>query len=312
MIKIINGYKEEIFFKKDVYHKNLSFNRYHFDYEELTLGYAPKKNKVKTIDLVSNTKKIYTFLHNSIYPFLCNVDAILELFKQKEALDNIELIVDIFSIKNSNYGKWLPEILDKKGIKYKIIDCSSYDYLNINNFYILTPNDYSEDGLFSKFYENTLDFASNDTKIKPFRKVLISRKMQVNTPLDYRCDDHEKLEQIFLKNGFEICYPETQFKTFSEQVTYFNETKILCGLSGGGLINSVFMQSGNKVLELLTSFKFSYITNPNDIIEELHEYYLHIAFLRKHLIFTLSNIDRSVDEIEKQLNKFRILELLGE
>jgi capsular polysaccharide biosynthesis protein len=147
--------------------------------------------------------------------------------------------------------------------------------------------------------------------IKPFRKVFISRKL---TPEDFevikRCDDHQKLEEIFIDNGFEICYPE-QFKTFSDQVTYFNETKILCGLSGGGLINSVFMQPRGKILEIITSFKFNYPLHPDDILQEIHEYYLYIAYQRKHMATTISNIDGTVAEIEKQLKYFKVFEWLN-
>ena len=218
---------------------------------------------------------------------------------------------DIRDIKHDNYGKWLPEIFNNKKIKYKLIDSSKYDYININNFFIIGGTDYKETGVFYNFYENTLSFVLNKPIIKPFRKVFISRKMAYPNSTNIRIDNDEKLEKIFLDYGFEICCPELQFNTFSEQVTYFNETKVLCGISGGGMVNSVFMQSKGKVLELLTSFKFNYPLHPDDdITEELHEYYLHIAFQRKHLFTTLSNIDRKVDTIEEELKKTGLIEWL--
>jgi capsular polysaccharide biosynthesis protein len=163
-------------------------------------------------------------------------------------------------------------------------------------------------------YKNTLSLVSSNKPVKPFRKVFISRKLTYSDSINIRIDDHEKLEKVFLDNGFDICYPESQFKTFSDQVTYFNETKVLCGISGGGLTNSIFMQPGGKILEMLTSFRFCYPSAQTTIepkmTEELHEYYLHTAFQNKHTIVTLSNVDRVADEIEKELERTKVLDWL--
>jgi hypothetical protein len=319
MIKTINRFSDHIIFFEGVHHKPSNFYNFVIPDQSIDfVGLANTKEGETVLNILSSNKKLYLAMYSSIYPFLCQLDSLLKFYEDKEMFENVEAIIDIKGIKDQSYNGWVTEILDKKQIKYQIVDTENYDYVNVNDFFIIAGTHFKENGIFYNFYENTLDFVLNDNLIKPFRKVFISRKFAYSCNTNIRIDDHEKLEKIFLDNGFEICYPELQFKTFSEQVTYFNETKVLCGLSGGGLTNSVFMQSKGKIFELLTSFKFDYPLHYNEetdlmediLVEELHEYYLHIAFQRKHLYTTLSNIDRKVDIIEEELKKTGIVEWL--
>lgn len=311
MIRVINNYNDNVFFHENTYHKDFKTNPHGFHFPELIAGEADVLENSRLLNFVSKSKKTYFLCSGSIYPFLSQLDTILRFYEDQDMLNSVELIVDIVSCKRSNFSKWIDEILNNKQIKYVIVDSEKYDYLNINNFFIVGSQEYRQDGIFCNLYENTLSFVSNSLSQKPFRKVFISRKLTPNYhDTIKRCDDHDKLEQIFLNNGFEICYPETQFHTFSEQVTYFNETKVLCGLSGGGLSNAIFMQPEGKILEITTSFKFDYGIYPSELMEEIHEYYLHIAWHRKHAILTISNVDRTADEIERQLEKFKVLDWL--
>lgn len=312
MIKNIND-TLVVNFYKDNYYKDFTLSP-GFSIEQFIPGNANAQESDRVLDLLSDNKKLYFYCLGSIYPFFVHLDSVLSFYEDKEKVDNVELIVDINEVGSYNYGHWLSEILNNKKIKHKIVNSGSYKYVNINNFYVIDGISLSKDGVFHNFYNNTLSFVPKNKIVKPFRKVFISRKFAYTDNTNVRIDDHEKLEQIFLDSGFEICYPESQFKTFSEQVTYFNETKVLCGISGGGLTNSVFMQPKGKILELLTSFRFYYSPQNNNLIpkltEELHEYYLQIAFQNKHTIVTLSNVDRESVEIEKELKATGVLEWL--
>jgi capsular polysaccharide biosynthesis protein len=223
--------------------------------------------------------------------------------------EDIEYIVDIAHTKleHSNFSSWISEIFSKKNLKHRLINSSDYDYININNFKIYGIQGIVNEVVFANMYENCMDFVENPD-VKPFRKVFISRKdheIMRNSPIDTRCDDQKALEDIFIANGFEICYPEKDFNSFSEQVSYFYESKIVVGLSGGGLTNTVFMQPSQIVMELLTTFKFMY--GPGlSITEELHDYYQHIAYLKKHMLISISNIDRKTKSIEEMLTKFNV------
>lgn len=313
MIKIVNS-SLNVKFYEDTYHKDFSLD-FRVDLNQLVPGKAEPKENQKVLDLVSNNKKIYFHCNASIYPFLTDLDSLLSFYEDEEMVNDVEAIIDIREVGNNNFGHWLPEILSNKKIKYRLVNLSGYQYIDMNNFFIIHGLSFTENGVFKNLYDNTLSFVSNEKNVKPFRKVFISRKFAYADTTNIRIDDHEKLEQIFINNDFEICYPEVQFKTFSEQVTYFNETKVLCGISGGGLTNSVFMQPKGKILELLTSFRFNYLPPFSklepQVTEELHEYYLHIAFQKKHTLVTLSNVDREVDEIEKELKRTGVLDWLA-
>jgi len=312
MIKPINFLNNEAHFHEGVYHKDFSKNPLGFHFTELKSGLANSKETDKVLNFLSTNKKTYVVFQASIYPLLSQIDTILKFYEDKERCENIELIGDIVALKGTNKLTWISEILNNKKIKHRIVDSSDHIYLNIDNFVEIGNQDYEDNGIFHNLYKNTLSFIHNHQSKRPFRKVFISRKLTNNTwDMIERCDDHEKLEKIFIDNGFEICYPELQFKTFSDQVTYFNETKVLCGLTGGGLTNSVFMQPNGKVLEMTTSFIFKYPLPNEQTVEELHEYYLHIAWQRKHMLTTISNIDRKADELKKQLEHFKIFEWLN-
>jgi capsular polysaccharide biosynthesis protein len=311
MIKPISLLNNEAYFYEGTYHKDYKKNPLGFHATELVPGLADSTDKIKVLNFLSENKKTYVVGQSSIYPLLSQIDTILKFYEDDKRKNDIEIIVDIVALKKTNKLNWISEILNNKQIKHTIVDSSGYRYLNINNFVEIRNQDYEDNGIFHDLYNNTISFVSNDPIKEPFRKVFISRKMTPNVwDLLERCDDHEKLETIFLENGFEICYPESQFNTFSEQVTYFNETKVLCGISGGGLTNSVFMQPKGKILEISTSFRFNNPLPGEETIEELHEYYLHIAWQRKHSITTISNVDRKVDEIEIQLKHFKIFDWL--
>jgi capsular polysaccharide biosynthesis protein len=311
VIRGIGFPKNKSFFYEGPYFKDFRKNPLGFHFTELVPGLAENTKDEKVLNLISENKKAYVCCQASIYPFLSQIDTILSFYEDQDMINSVELIVDVVGLTGTNIFAWIPEILNNKKIKHTIINSLGYRFLNINNFVEICNQDFEEHGIFRNLYENTLSFVDKKELEKPFRKVLISRKLSPNVwDISDRCDNDEKLEEIFIKNGFEICYPEKQFKTFSEQVTYFNETKVLCGVSGGGLTNSIFMQPKGKIVELATSFRFRYALPEDDVVEELHEYYLHIAWHRKHAITTVSNIDRKADEIEKQLAEFRVFEWL--
>lgn len=62
--------------------------------------------------------------------------------------------------------------------------------------------------------------------------------------------NEREVEKIFLKAGFKIFHPERW--SFEQQLAIFDRTKVLAGIEGSALHNSVFMQAGTQVLTLGT------------------------------------------------------------
>lgn len=310
MTRILKKYEQLPDIVKEIHHIKLAGNHFSYNAMPMTEGRSPSTENV--LDLISDTKKILVVFYNNIYPFLCVVDQVL-FFTDLEENSDIEIIADIghSTIEYSNFSKWVSEILTVKNIKHRIIDSTKHDAMNINNFVFAGINSVKNDVLFDGLYERSLPFVKNP-EVKPFRKVFISRKEHENrrnSAIDTRCDDQKALEDIFTAKGFEICYPERDFNSFSDQVSYFYEAEVVAGLSGGGLTNTIFMQPEGKVIELLTTFKFNYGLDET-ITEELHDYYQHIAYIKKHMLISISNIDRSSQSLDDLMKKFDVLDKL--
>lgn len=79
---------------------------------------------------------------------------------------------------------------------------------------------------------------------EPFRKIYVSRKLA-----DKRKAHNElEVELLVRKKEYEIIYMEKM--TLKEQIILMSETKIMVSLHGAALTNMLFMEEGQKVVEL--------------------------------------------------------------
>jgi len=97
----------------------------------------------------------------------------------------------------------------------------------------------------SYFKERALGSSSSTKKS---RMVYISRSDSTNRPLINNIQLELKLSSI----GFEVV--ETGNLTLLEQIKLFDETYLLVGQHGAGLINSIFCRSGATLLELFPEY----------------------------------------------------------
>ena len=158
--------------------------------------------------------------------------------------------------------------LQNHNIEYVIVGENNSEILfKINNFSISKDKAHLPVPMPSNsIYKEFLYFVKNK-EVKPSKKVYLSRKKydfdkdnqysamkemnllgRIN---NLRIDDEEKLENFFKSLGFEIVYPE-DFLTFLDQVEYFYQVKTLVGITGTGLMNCIFMQPNNNLIEIVT------------------------------------------------------------
>ena len=160
--------------------------------------------------------------------------------------------------------------------------------------------------------------SEEDRKVTPHRKVYLTRthlkpdRSQPWQPLyggtnrfftDVRIENEEILEEYFRNKGYEILIPEHKFSTFEEQVKYFNETKILAGVTGTGLSNVFFMQENQFLVEIGAELvfeddHFGYGCLP--IINS--EHYLFDAYINKQIHISIPSRRDAyevIDRIEK-------------
>jgi hypothetical protein len=97
------------------------------------------------------------------------------------------------------------------------------------------------------------NFKNNNylSKMPPYKKVYVSRTKSGSSYGEniLRLKNEKLLEDLFAELGFEIVYAE-DFKKMEDAIYFFSQVNILAGVSGANLHNSLFMQSGTKVLEL--------------------------------------------------------------
>jgi capsular polysaccharide biosynthesis protein len=110
------------------------------------------------------------------------------------------------------------------------------------------------------------------------------------------------MESYFSSLGFEIIYPE-DFLNFNDQLIFFNEVKIIAGVTNAGLLNSIFMQPGGIVLELTVPL-IVYGT------EKIHHQYKGLADVKEHMYLSLFSMRKVDDFIDKIENNKMIKELL--
>lgn len=269
---------------------------------------------VNSLDLVSDTKKIFITPITAFYHFFN--DTVGPLFQQYKMDPDCEVIIDISIMTNDNidYGDsslskdrfpgFFIDMLEKLGIRYRLIEVNKYDVININNFYI---NNYSYfvGDTYGDFF-NLLKNVLGDVE-KPSRYVYLSRSKRnvqaISKRPDTRIDDESLLEQYFSELGFDIVYPET-FSTFADQVNYMRTVKVLVSITGSGLTNSIFMEPGQTVVELVTPLTI-YVEYMKETVEDLHHIYSVMAFKKNHNYIAINNKNKSaqdvIDRIESNL-----------
>jgi len=198
----------------------------------------------------------------------------------------------------------------------------------LNNFYYFTQATPSSEAV-DFIYNFSQQYVKNKN-IVPTKKVFISRKY---TPCE-RGEDRN-IEQILKKGkwvnsdekdiigvsdirlhnennfcrflelfGFEIVYPE-KFKNINEQINFFNGVKTIMSTTSSSLVNSIFMQPGGNVIELITPL----LTDRAQF--DMHsDLYLFLSYVKKHDYLAIPNKYTANEMIEYLNNKKEIMNLL--
>ena len=231
-----------------------------------------------------------------------------------------------------NLREFFFKLLDFYKVRYEIYspDLQS-NKVNAKNFYRRkdVQHDMFSHKVAASLSRYTRPFIINKN-VEPFRKVYLSRRVankkknnayssswpivQIPEHFFNRVDNEEKLENFFSSNGFEIVYPEN-FKTFEEQINFFNEVKTLISLSGAGLSNALFMQDNCNIIELFTShwiWRNAKDNNNNirQLREEEHFFYNSIAFEKGQEYVAVNNKEKRAEDVIHKFNTNPILKAI--
>lgn len=301
-------------------------------------GYL-ESSDANAIHFISNRKKVIKTISGSFYHAFA--DDFAEIIFVSNIYPKVEFIFDISEIQGSldspsyEFFAYFLECLDKKKIKYTLVDLKKFDVLYINNFYhlVIPFESGARLDLLADFFK---DFVT-DKNQKPYKKVYVSRARlahrQPNENAknfyysdDNRIDDHTEIEKIFLDMGFEIICPE-DFSSFQEQLDYFYSVKTLASLTSSGIANALFMQPGGNLVELVTPlltvspvidekyFRIneidvdSYDQHP-EVVHEIHMFYHSLAFFKEHTYIGIPNSSRKARKIRDFIDKNLLLKAM--
>jgi hypothetical protein len=291
---------------------------FYFFPENMISGYIDA-NSEKTLNLISNRKKVVVSIVNSFYhSLLDNISAAVYTIAR---YPKHELIFDVSELDYSfrrgdpyhNAFMYFLETLDLKKIKYKVVNLKQQDVIYINNFYVADyPFETAHKAdLVYEFFKSRI----SDPDRKPTKNIFVSRSRTVGDgnrtyeapgldhPNDNRIDSHPHLDAFFESLGYEVVNTE-DFNSFQEQLDYFYEAKTIASLTGSGLTNAVFMRPGQTMIEIVTPLVISSgrpgeakdITNPF-YIEELHNFYKNLSFYKNHTYLAIHNKERSFEKL---------------
>jgi hypothetical protein len=303
--------------------------------KNVTRGYVAAEN-AKVIHFLSPKQKLIKTITASYYHSIA--DDLAEIVYGINRYPNAELILDLSDIRSALDSKtwdfvgFFLKCLDKKKIKYTLVELSKFDVVYINNFTLLSFPFHSGARLdmLSDFFKKHV----SNPKQRPYRKVYVSRgKMpwkensknaeNFSYPNDNRIDDHSKIEKIFSDLGFEIVYPE-DFNNFQEQLDFFYSVKSLASITSSGIVNAVFMPPGGNIIEIVTplitqspvvsnEYLKKHNVNPTDYeidintVQEIHMFYHNLAFFKDHTYIGIPNYSRDSDKLQAFIDNNKAL-----
>ncbi len=100
-------------------------------------------------------------------------------------------------------------------------------------------------------HRRIIDSTPHTDQNSAYERIYISRR-KVENPFQGRLlENEEDIEQLLMKKGFHILYPE-DIKSEAEKHVILSQCRTLTALSGSGLMNSVFLPKGSKVLQIIS------------------------------------------------------------
>jgi hypothetical protein len=211
---------------------------------EPTTAYESSKNNL------SENKKILFPIDTSPYHFM--IDTIGLILYLNEIHKNSIFYIDVNRTEDRFLSEkqydFLTNLLEKNKIKYRFVNTKNT--ITLNNVVVIDTPGHEPMEKIKSIYNNLKE---NNYLLEstPHKKVYVSRTRSgsaygKNIP---RLKDEELLEKLFVELGFEIVYAQ-DFKKMEDAIYFFSQVKILAGVSGANLHNSLFMQPGTAVLEL--------------------------------------------------------------
>lgn len=294
--------------------------------QELCIYSDESKVSGTEISIIGPEKKFLITLQKNFFHALA--ETIIDIWREHKLNKDVLFVFaekdleDYVNIQNrgieSIYSLFF-ELLDKNNVKYIRADIGAKNnhfldhdgsYLKINNFYYIERKQSANSPVeLKEVMDLLLDMVIGSDKPVPEKKVYLTRKHADPGPNpegitfpehilfkdDNRLHDEEIVERYFKDLGFEIIVPE-EFESFSEQIRYMATAKTVVSATSSGLLNTIFMQDGNLLVELLTPLYRNFDGIPDKSIHS----YTFLSYLKKHVHICIPH-DRNPLEILKAI-----------
>jgi hypothetical protein len=317
------------FIEGTVFYKINNNENYHQIHQDVVSTTIPDLPNV--LSLVSDQKKVFLHMPHSVYHFFMDfLGKLLYLINQD---NGIEVVIDTLSLSRNGPGTHIYDgaisLLQGLGVTVTLVDFSKYNGITINNVFLLSYRRMPADKGYATNVFNAGLSLVKDKNVVPFRKVFLSRRMMGNRPADSkfswltvlhdnRIDNHDFIENYFRSLGYEVILPE-EFSSLEEQVNFFYETAVLVSTTSSGLTNALFMQEGQTLIELQTPLvvhvpkevriatgnpeeDFANYMPESIAVEQLHYFYLGIAFQRGLKYLAINNLTRATKDIKSVID----------
>lgn len=286
-----------------------------FIFESNNKNTSPVDNQlnIKSLKILESADTKYLMMlapqfSHAIHDSLCIIlkihsmdpSGVFVLYEPSDRMEGVDKVYD-----------YLQDFLKYKGIKYVFIAKEEVDVEN--NFSIkLKINRAVDVGVVVQ--KNNLNLSLEDhlsvsrevkthigsAEVVPYRKVYLSRShidradySDNNLDLvgfrdDVRMEREYLLAEFFKDNGYEVIIPEQKFKTFKEQLEYMREVKVLASVTSSGLMNSLFMEDQQFILEIVAELVTS-DGHLNTTNQYMVSHYTQYAYLKKHIYLAVQS-----------------------
>ena len=260
-----------------------------------------------------NNKSLKTFVlpaSQNIYHFLYDFVGQILLIVKNENASQIKIIVTFHwdDDRSDNIILFLKNFFKKIQIDNYLIVKNNESFNDTDYYYVHECNPPSI-AMHKEIYDAFMNAYPTEIKL-PNKKVYLSR-LKTDNPTNpmrpQRIDDEKKIEDFFIKNGFEIfCRSNFGETDIISDIKYFRDVSVLVGLSGAGLTNSIFMQPGNTIIEisvpLISHCQHEENFFPEKRILARHLFYGISSFIKNHLYIQIPCFDNSADNV---INKIK-------
>lgn len=305
-ISIIKKEQNDIIFNsntsiiKQVYKDHIEFCEYKKEIDNVNFNFCSTNKKV-VIRIFPSFYHFYTEAFATLlFVYSYHKDIEVLIVDLDETID-ISKILDIHVLEKLNAFKKARDMfflfLNDNNIKYKTLDIKDINNSIIDNYFYcdtLWDDSRNQAALLSEMSSKYVKVSNNK------KRAYIKTRRVKNEPA---------LIKYFTNLGFDIIENNT-FDNFIDQMNYYKNTELLVSATSAGLVNLCFMNDRSTVIELVTTIPT--YSNEEIIEEQVHHIYDTLSLQKNHTYISISNIDKTAEDIIEHIKNNKLLRLILE